>query len=255
MVLFRERGQEDFVVSKFHQMTAVVCVKDEGRNLQIWVWNSYFILSKLTKFPLLFFITSEKNDLLLILRTASVREVTENLTVTLNAQGLLYGERTLKKDNHPCSNPPIRPCAADRSHSSVKDTWQPAWSLPKGTWRGSIMLWGCRSGRNVKRHPGWKPVPVHSDWSDGSTFSRTMTPSTQPSFQKSDLCECPWAAQPEPRLESDYLLKDMKMAVQRRFPSDPYKQNRPKTGLSSLWHNIQKDLKAVITAKGAWTKY
>lgn len=82
-----------------------------------------------------------------------------------------------------------------------------------------------------------------------------MTPSTQPHFQKSDLCERPWAAEPEPRLESDYLLKDLKMAVQRRFPSDPNKQNRPKTGLSSLWHNIQKDLKAVITAKRCICRY
>lgn len=29
MVLFSEQGQEDFVVSKFHKMTAVVRVKDE----------------------------------------------------------------------------------------------------------------------------------------------------------------------------------------------------------------------------------
>ena len=36
--------------------------------------------------------------------------------------------RTLQKDIHLCSTPPIRP---DGSHSTVKGTWQPTWSLPK----------------------------------------------------------------------------------------------------------------------------
>ncbi len=68
-------------------------------------------------------------------RRALVGEVTKK-DHSDRAPAFLCGERrTFQKNNRLCNTPPIRPVWSYGSHSSAKGTLQPAWSLPKGTWR------------------------------------------------------------------------------------------------------------------------
>ncbi len=144
-------------------------------------------------------------------RRALVGEVTKK-GHSDRAPAFLCGERrTFQKNNRLCSTPPIRPVWSDGSHSSAKGTLQPAWSLPKGTWRTFRQLetkysgpmkqklnswpewqascleetmyicseawwWQHHAVRMSQRHPWWKAAPERSDLGLGRRFQQHNDP-------------------------------------------------------------------------------
>ena len=89
-------------------------------------------------------------------RRALDREVTKNTRVPLwRWENLLEGQPSLQHS----TNQAFIVEWPDRSHSSVKGTWQPAWSLPIGTWR-TIRPWETRFSGLMKlrfNYLAWMP--------------------------------------------------------------------------------------------------
>jgi len=87
-------------------------------------------------------------------RRALVREVTKNPVVTLTELQHCSVER-----GEPSRRTTISPALhhqacmvewPDGSHSSVKGTWQPSWSLPKGTWK-TLRSWEIKFSGLMKQ--------------------------------------------------------------------------------------------------------
>ena len=82
---------------------------------------------------------------------------------TLTAPALLCKERrTFQKDNKSLQHSTNQACMVewpDGSHYSAKGTWQPVWSLPKGTWR-TLGPWETKFSGLMKqrlKYLAWMP--------------------------------------------------------------------------------------------------
>jgi hypothetical protein len=102
-------------------------------------------------------------------RKAFLRELTKDPMVTLeHSSSVEIGEKLPEGQSslQHSTNKSFMVERPDRSHSSVKGTWQPAWSLPKGNWRTQTMrnkiIWSDKTtiqlfGLNAKHHVWRKP--------------------------------------------------------------------------------------------------
>ena len=100
-----------------------------------------------------------------------------------------------------------------------------------------------------------------SNWGEGSPSNRTTTLSTQP-IQRRSGSGCPWVAQPEPGLDPD--RPSLERHENNNPPHPTWQLERscreeweklPKYRCAKLVALYPRRLEAVITAKGASTKY
>ena len=108
-----------------------------------------------------------------------------------------------------------------------------------------------------------------SDWDEGLLFNRTMTLSTQPrqrrsGFRDKFLNVLEWSSQSPDLNLIEHLWRDLKIAMPHCSPSNPTELERicreeweklPKYTCAKLVASYPRRLEAVITTKGASTKY
>ena len=207
-------------------------------------------------------------------RRALVREVTKNPMVTWQPAGVctkwlrpwetkLSGLMRQRLNSLICLEETRHRSSPGQSHPYSEAWW---WQHHAVGMFFSSRNWETSQDRgkdeysNVQRHPGWKPAPEHSRPQTGAIFQQDNDPKRHSQDIKGvasgQLYECPWVAQPEPRLESDWTsLEWSENGCALMLPIQPdgawgatkrNGQNCPKIGVPSLWHHIQKYLSCIF---------